>query len=88
MFNATRTSTGHVANDEHFITLTDFPQEATHDRVVMRRSVLTEAALFGELRATQMQVTGEPICHQNLPSMTLALETLSKQPQPTGNSLA
>ena len=54
MFNATRASAGHVTNDEHFIALTDFPQETTHDRIVMRRSVLTEAALLGELRATQM----------------------------------
>ena len=67
MFNAARASTGHVTNDEHFITLTDFPQEATHDRIVMRRNIPTEAALFGELRATQMQVTGKPKSHRNYP---------------------
>ena len=66
MFNAPRTSTGHVTNNEHFIALTDFPLETTHDRIVMRRSVLTEAALFGELRATQMQVTGKPKSHRTI----------------------
>ena len=75
MFNATSAPTGHVTNNEHLVALTDFPQEATHDRIVMRRNILTETALLGELRATQMQVASEPIRHRNLPSTTLTLET-------------
>ena len=52
MFNAARASAGHVTNNEHFIALMDFPQEAAHDRVVMGLNILTEAALFRELWAT------------------------------------